>query len=315
MEINIITRPLLILILIVMTHNQLKACEPVPELPVAAVNKHQLKILTWNIYMLPFCSKIHKNCKRAKAIAQEIPKYAYDIIVFEEAFDHQARKILQDQLKGYYPFMYGPANKSSFSLRTNSGIWILSKIPLQQLEQIKFKNRFGIDALARKGAVLFEGEWQGQPFQLLGTHLQNDSPDSVRYGQCHEIADKLLKKYTKPDIPQIVCGDFNIQFTETVIYGKMLKILDAENGSLKGDLQTSFDEVDNKLAQKENGEKQLIDYVLVRNQKAIKDIERQVCVLKGCIRDIVSDLSDHYGIEATVNFSNPPPLSLSLLQK
>ena len=315
MVINIIGRPILFLILIVMTHHQLNACEPGPGLTASAVNKNKLKILTWNIYMLPFCSKIHKNCKRAKAIAQEIPGYDYDIIVFEEAFDHQARKILRNRLKDYYPFMYGPANKSSFSLKTNSGIWILSKIPLQQLEQIEFKNRFGIDALARKGAVLFEGEWQGQPFQLLGTHLQNDSPDSVRHGQCHEITDKLLKKYSKLDIPQIVCGDFNIEFAEKVNYGKMLKILDAENGSLKGDLQTSFDEVNNKLAQKENGEKQLIDYVLVRNLETIMDIERQVFVLKGCIRDIVSDLSDHYGIEAIVNFSNPPPVSLSLLHK
>ena len=299
----------------IMMHNQLKAREPGPGLAESRVNKHKLKILTWNIYMLPFCSKIHKNCKRAMAIAQEIPDYAYDIIVFEEAFDHKARKILRNQLKDYYPFMYGPANKSSFSLRTNSGIWILSKIPLQQLEQIEFKNRFGIDALARKGAVLFEGEWQGQSFQLLGTHLQNDSPDSVRYGQCHEIAEKLLKKYTKSDTPQIVCGDFNIEFAKNVNYGKMLKILDAENGSLKGDLQTSFDEVNNKLAQKESGEKQLIDYVLVRNSEAIKDIERQVFLLKGCIREIDSDLSDHYGIEATVNFTISPPVSLSLLHK
>ena len=315
MEINIITRSILIFVLMVMMHNQLKAYEPVPGLTESVANKRKLKILTWNIYMLPFCSKIHKNCKRAMAIAQEIPGYAYDIIVFEEAFDHKARNIIRNHLKDYYPFMYGPANKSAFSLRTNSGLWFLSKIPLRQLEQIEFKNRFGIDALARKGAVLFEGEWQGQPFQLLGTHLQNDSPDSVRYGQCHEIAEKLLKKYTKSDTPQIVCGDFNIEFAKSVNYGKMLKILDAENGSLKGNLQTSFDEVNNKLAHKENGEKQLIDYVLVRNLEKVMDIERQVSVLKGCIRDIDSDLSDHYGIEASVNFSIPSPISLSLLHE
>ena len=315
MEISNITRPILILVLIVMTHNQLKAFEPVPGLTESVANKHKLKILTWNIYMLPFCSKIHQNCKRAMAIAQGIPGYAYDIIVFEEAFDHNVRKIIRNQLKDYYPFMYGPANKSTFSIKTNSGIWILSKIPFRQLEQIEFKNRFGINALARKGAVLFEGEWQGQSFQLIGTHLQNDSPDSVRYGQCREIADKLSKKYTKSDTPQIICGDFNIEFAEKVKYGKMLKILDAENGSLKGNLQTSFDEVNNNLAQKENGEKQLIDYVLVRNHDAIIDIERQVFVLKGCIRDIDSNLSDHYGIEATVNFCTPPPVSLSLLHK
>jgi endonuclease/exonuclease/phosphatase family metal-dependent hydrolase len=294
-----------------MAQHQAKPCGPVAVSAGPEANNHQLKILTWNIYMLPFCSKMHQNCKRAMAIAREIPAYNYDIIVFEEAFDRRARKILRDQLKGYFPFIYGPANESSFSIRTNSGIWI----PLRQLEQIKFKNRFGIDALARKGAVLFEGEWQGQSFQLLGTHLQNNSPDSVRYGQCHEIAHKLLRKYAKSDIPQIVCGDFNIEFADKVNYSKMLNILDAENGSLKGDLQTSFDEVDNKLAKKDNGKKQLIDYVLVRNFKSIKYIERKVFVLKGCIKDIVSDLSDHYGIEARVNFSIPTRIAQSVPQQ
>ncbi len=183
------------------------------------------------------------------------------------------------------------------------------------LEQIKFKNRFGIDALARKGAVLFSGEWEGQPFQLLGTHLQNESPDSIRCGQCREISDKLLRKYARADIPQIVCGDFNIEYGDKVNYAKMLNLLDAENGSLQGDFQSSFDEVDNNLARKENGEKQLIDYVLARNASAIKNIKRQVVVMKGLIRDMVSDLSDHYGIEAIIHFDTPSNVALSLLQQ
>jgi len=265
--------------------------------------------------MLPFCSELHGNCRRAKVIAQKIASYNNDIIVFEEAFDYQARKILRYQLKGEYPFMYGPANDSKFSFKTNSGIWILSKIPLRQLEQIEFKNRFGIDAFARKGAVLFEGEWQGQSFQLLGTHLQANSPDSIRCGQCHEIADKLLKKYARPEIPQIVCGDFNIEFEDQVNYKNMLTLLDAENGSLSGDLQSSFDEIDNKLAQKVNGKKSLIDYILVRNAKAIRNIVRQVFVLKDQIKEDVFDLSDHYGIEAFVHFDYPSSLALTLLHQ
>ena len=293
--------------------NQANPSASAPGTSQSATKQRDLSILTWNIYMLPFCSEIHGNCKRAGSIAKQIAAYNKDIIVFEEAFDHQARKILRCQLKGVYPFMYGPANDSKFSFKTSSGIWILSKIPLRQLEQIEFKNRFGIDAFARKGAVLFEGEWQGQSFQLLGTHLQANSPDSIRCGQCKEIANKLLKKYARPEIPQIVCGDFNIEYADQVNYKNMLSLLDAENGGLQGDVQSSFDEIDNQLAQKENGKKSLIDYILVRNAKAIKYIERKVFVLKEHTRDIYSDLSDHYGIEAFVRFGNTNSLAFSLL--
>lgn len=295
-------RTLLIIVLTVISINQGKPCESNNESASGLAKQQELKILTWNIYMLPFCSELHLNSKRADAISRKIADYHYDIIVFEEAFDSQARRILRSRLKEDYPFMYGPANESTFSLRTNSGIWILSKIPLQQVKQIEFTNRYGIDAVARKGAVLFEGEWHGQPFQLVGTHLQANSPDSIRNGQCHEIAEKLLTKFAKKSIPQIVCGDFNIEFADKTNYTNMLNVLGAENGNLQGDLQSSFDEVDNSLAQKENGKKQLIDYVLVRNAKAIKEIRRQVFVLKEQIRNLVSDLSDHYGIEAVIRF-------------
>lgn len=305
---------LLIFLLTTFPFDKPTPCESAPKPTNTASRQPELKILTWNIYMLPFCSEIHRNCKRATSIAREIGAYNYDIIVFEEAFDYKARRILRSQLKAEYPFIYGPANESAFSFKTNSGIWILSKIPLRQLEQIEFKNRFGIDAFARKGAVLFEGEWLGQPFQLLGTHLQANSPDSVRIGQCSEIANKLLKKYVRNEVPQIVCGDFNIEFEDKANYTSMLHLLEAENGQLRGNLQSSFDEVDNKLALKENGKKQLIDYVLVRNAKSIKNMERQVFVLKDVSNDLYSDLSDHYGIGAVVRFDKSLPV-LSLLNQ
>ncbi len=304
---------LVTVLLVVLAVNQPNTCVSAPEPTPASAKQNELKILTWNIYMLPFCSQIHHNCKRADAIAKKIASYRYDIIVFEEAFDYKARRILRNQLKDDYPFMYGPANDSGFSLKTSSGIWILSKIPLRQLEQIEFKNRFGIDAFARKGAVLFEGQWKGQDFQLLGTHLQANSPDSIRCGQCREIADKLLQKYSKAEIPQFICGDFNIEFEDQVNYKNMLTLLKAENGSLTGEFQNSFDEVNNNLAQKENGRKSLIDYILVRNAKAIRKIERYVFVLKDHLKNNYSDLSDHYGIEADVNFDNRPYLALSRL--
>ena len=270
------------------------------------VKRDALKILSWNIYMLPHCSLIKGNARRAKAIAQELSGLRYDIIVFQEAFDYRARIIIGNVLKSEFPYMYGPANESCFSLRTNSGVWILSRIPLKKIKEIEFKSRFGIDAMARKGAVLFEGNWNNHEFQLIGTHLQADSPDEVRREQCKEIYCNLLRQYFKKDVPQLVCGDFNIEEADTANYNYMLRVLHAENGQMDGKIKVSYDEIDNQLAKRPNGTKQLIDYVLVRNDNFIRNIKRRVSVLRYNIKNKYMELSDHYGIEATINFTSEP---------
>ncbi len=271
-----------------------------------------LKILTWNIYMLPHCNLFHGNCARARIIAEKLYETDYDIIVLEEAFDYRARSIIRNKLKDKYPFMYGPANNSFFSLRTSSGVWILSAVPLNKIKEIEYKSKFGIDAFARKGAVMFEGNWNGSEFQLIGTHLQADSPDSIRRKQCREIAVSLLQQNAKPNVMQIICGDFNIDKDDTANYNYMLNVLGVENGMLEGDLNTSFDEINNTLAKRENGKKHLIDYVLIHNSQFISFIQRKVSVFRKYIGNKFIELSDHYAIEARVRFTSAIKYSASL---
>ena len=266
-------------------------------------NNNELKILTWNIYMLPYCSVVNRNHYRAKIIADKIKHCIYDIIVFQEAFDHRSRKLIKNELDKIYPFQYGPVNESFFSVRTNSGLWILSKIPLKKKEEIEFSTRYGIDALARKGAVLFAGKWKGNKFQLLGTHLQADSPDEIRREQCNEIAERLLQKYKKELVPQIICGDFNIESEDSLNYSHMLTTLKARDGILEGEIQTTYDEIENLLAKKEDGKKRIIDYVLVSNAEIIQSIRRKVTILRDFQKNEFVELSDHYGIEASINFN------------
>jgi len=262
-----------------------------------------LKILSWNIFMLPHLSFVHKNRKRAALIAENLISLEYDIIVFQEAFDWKARKIISRLLINRYPYIYGPANNNSFSFRTNSGIWILSKLPLRKIDEIEYVNRTGIDAFARKGAVMFEGHLNGQKFQLIGTHLQAMGSDTVRHQQCSEIYDSLLNKYSEKDIPQIICGDFNIASNETVNYNQMLNLMKAENGSVDGEFDVSYDEIGNQIAKRKNGRKYLIDYVLIRNSKLISNINRKISIIRHRTNDFITELSDHYGIEAIIDFN------------
>ena len=272
-------------------------------------NDNQLKILTWNIYMLPHCSLVHGNCRRARLIAQQLSSSDFDIIVFEEAFDTRARGILRRNLHNLFPYMYGPANRSFLSLRTNSGIWIVSKFPLEKLEEIEYTHRYGIDAMARKGAVMFAGNWNGQEFQLIGTHLQADGPDEIRRAQCDEISSRLLKRHYKENVPQIVCGDFNIETDDHENYAHMLHTLHVENGVIEGQVQTSFDEIDNNLAKCVHGKKRMIDYVLVSNSKIFQSIKRRISVLRVAKRNRTIDLSDHYGVEAIFEFVGSNPIN------
>lgn len=263
----------------------------------------ELRILSWNIYMLPFISLFNSNAQRAKVIADKLNESDYQIIVFQEAFSLKCRHILAGKLLENYPYQYGPANKNRFPFRTNSGLWVVSKIPLTELDEIQFSVCKGFDAVARKGAVLFEGCFNGSKFQLLATHLQAEHSHALRNIQCSEIKEHLLDPYYRRNIPQFICGDFNIDMDDTFNYWQMLQTLDAKNGELSGNIKVTYDELNNNLAYNANGRKRIIDYVLVRNGGVIEKIERKVQTFFTNIRGRESYLSDHYAMEFCVNFT------------
>jgi len=255
--------------------------------------------------MLPYISLFNNNDQRAQKIADKLSTSDYQIIVFQEAFSSKCRAILAENLAATYPYQYGPANKNNFPFRTNSGLWVVSKIPLTQLGEFQFSVCKGFDAVARKGAVLFEGCFNGAGFQLLATHLQAEDAPALRHKQCAEIKEHLLNPYFRKDTPQFICGDFNIDMNDTSNYQKMLQTLDAKNGALSGSTKVTYDEIYNNLAYNANGARRIIDYVLVRNEGLTKKIERKVQTFFANIGGHESSLSDHYAMEFSVNFAEP----------
>jgi len=262
----------------------------------------ELRILSWNIYMLPYISLFNKNNQRAKAIAERLNGSDYHIIVFQEAFSSKCRNIMSRILLASFPYQYGPVNDARLSLRTNSGLWIVSKFQLNELEQLQFSASKGYDKVARKGAVLFEGLFNGSKFQLLATHLQAKDSQRLRAVQCAEIKAKLLNPFFNETTPQFLCGDFNIDMHDTRDYHEMLQILDAKNGHLSGNMMVTYDELENNLAFKANGKRKILDYALVRNDGLIEKIERKVQTFLSSIGEVESHLSDHYAMELCVNF-------------
>jgi endonuclease/exonuclease/phosphatase family metal-dependent hydrolase len=264
-----------------------------------------LKILSWNIYMLPYISLFNRNGHRAKLIGQQLKDSDYQIIVFQEAFSSKCRNILKRELSVSFPYQYGPANMPLTPLRTSSGLWVVSKLPLTLLKSIRFKHATSFDRIAHKGAALFEGEFNGNKFQLLATHLQSENPDRIAAGQCREIS-ALLKEFYTPNEPQLLCGDFNTEMSDYKNYTQMLQTLDADNGKLDGKLQSTYDERNNTLIAKPQGKSEIIDYILTRNTHLIDKINRNIVEFYHHDNAIQTHLSDHYAMEAVVQFVPRP---------
>jgi len=259
-----------------------------------------LKILSWNIYMLPAIVKVKGRADRAGAIGNILSKSDYDIIVFQEAFHLRARRKILKQLKTAFPYQTGPANKKILSCRTNSGLWIFSKYPITNSYTMMFESRAGIDAFSRKGGLLAEIMVNNKLIQVVGTHLQSSGGDWIRHSQCVEFYHKLLKEHARPGIPQIICGDFNINRKNEDVYNQMLNILGATDGTLSGESTFSYDPSHNDLNNNKGIAPHLIDYILLRNNEpgTVNCLQRKIRVFRQAWNAEHADLSDHFAIEA-----------------
>lgn len=265
-----------------------------------------LKILSWNIYMLPRFIKNTGKIERAEKIGQSLKETDYDIIVFQEAFHRGARRIIKAALKDKYQFMAGPANLQTFSIRTNSGLWILSKYPIEFSQEIKFKTKSGTDAFSRKGALITEFCVNSQRIQIIATHLQSSGENWLKESQCVEIANRITNQYKKDGVPQIICGDFNIEMNATFQYNNMLKILDANDCEITGKQKFSYDRLNNDLNSENSKKQELIDYILFRKNKSnITFKEKLIKIFQFKWDNKHLDLSDHYAIEAHFDIFNP----------
>jgi len=275
--------------------------------PAQERSPQKLKLLSWNIYMLPGVLS-NLNGRRAEAIGKWLADSDYDIVVFQEAFCPLARRKIRRLLETRFPYQAGPANQKLFSFKTNSGLWIFSTYPILSSQSIIFKNRHGWDALSRKGALIVEIDVNGASVQIAATHLQNSGGAWRRHAQCVEFYERLLKPNKKDCTPQLLCGDFNINKNSSEdSYHFMLTTLDASDGDLTGDNKFTYDRLNNDLHVEKGTGKDLIDYILLRKNGAWMDSpHRQIKVIKNRWHAHHEDLSDHYALEAEIHFTNFP---------
>lgn len=258
-------------------------------------------MLTWNIFMLPGSIKASNKDKRAAEIGNILKTSDYDVVVLEEAFRRKSRKIIKKQLKGEFPYMSLPPKNKPFSLKTNSGVWILSKIKLKTIKHTRFKSCSGIpDCMAEKGATLVECEKAGKKFRLIGTHLQAENFPLTRRKQFKQIKKDLIDPFNDPDIPMIIAGDLNTEKSDSLNYFEMLKELEADDKPAIDNIKTTWKGRYNQPYDP-NARKTILDYILIKkNGRNVHHSNRKILMFKSQKHDYF--LSDHFGVEMTMEF-------------
>lgn len=299
-------------------------CAAAPILPVtrpdparfeACPTQRSLTILTWNIFMMPqYASESPRNEARAAGIAAALLEESFDIICFQKAFDSAARDILEGALAARYPYRYGPANNNSW-FYLNSGVWVLSRHPLTDYQQITYGECSGVECFCHKGALLLSGTCGATPFRLVATHLQGEEGSTftaknqaIRDRQMLEIRDRLITPHLEPGVPFIVCGDFGTprltadNKAETTTYRQMLATLGVENGA---DVRITLDERTNQLARSSAARTNELDYIFLRKNCSNVSAVRTRRIFRRPGWDPQSgrsDLSYRYAVSATLTF-------------
>lgn len=239
----------------------------------------------------------HHPVVRARLLPKHLIENNADVIVFQEAFDGWAMRIIKKQLKKIYPYNVGYKNKNGILYKRAGGVLMFSKYPIREVESIRDSACSGIDCSGRKGALLAEVDYPGQKFQVLGTHMQAGGTHEIKKSQYKE-AGELLKRHQTDGIPQLASGDFNCHKNDTALYPYLVSCLDAADGDITGEFPFTTDHLLNDMTNYRPDKRSVIDYVFYR-PNGVQPVEatRVVRVFREQWNKTCKDLSDHFGIE------------------
>ncbi|MCH2044306.1 MAG: sphingomyelin phosphodiesterase [Saprospiraceae bacterium] len=263
----------------------------------------ELKILTWNIQMLPnffagASAALRKKQKvRLPWIVNYLKKRNDEVIVFQEVFDKEIKKRLQKELLTTFPYQVEPKTKGA---KIGNGILIVSRLPMRYVDHVIYKKGVGSDGMAAKGCTLVEVEKDGKKIHIAGTHLQSSAHDKaqkVRDRQYLTIR-KLLDKHKNTDIPQLIMGDMNTRKSHPQRYERMLSSLQAEAPVFQDPRPYTIDSTN---SWNPRHPPILLDYILICAYNTNTTLTQQFIIRpQEQFKGKAMDLADHYGVEAVL---------------
>ncbi len=260
-----------------------------------------LQVLSWNIFMLPPFLFRSAQLERADSIGSVIRESGADVVIFQEAFMEKAREVIYKRLADRYPHHSGTPDGGGF-LRFNSGIWVLSKYPLEKIKFVRYRKKAGADLFSGKGALLMRVCHPDREIYVVGTHAQAEHHQGIRFTQYRQIREEIFSLLGECD-PLIVAGDLNTDKSRKMDYEEMIRIFGMEEADKERDSPAhSYNGEHNDLAGKFFGKaKQTLDYILSRRSSRVKYGGSRVRIFRASapMAGGFKDLSDHYAVQTS----------------
>jgi endonuclease/exonuclease/phosphatase family metal-dependent hydrolase len=273
----------------------------------ATFAESSMKVMTWNVYMLPKPLKFSNQGNRIELILNKLKNLDHDIIVLEESFSRSFRKHMNEVLSEAYPYRLVLGKSGVFKQVMNSGVTVLSRWPLKVLDYDFYTTCAIADCFASKGFFLLEVTGpNNQIFHLGSTHMQSDSGASVfpgvRKNQLQQIKN-LFDRHLQPLIPQVLIGDLNIDALAGTEFQEATDFLKMESTKLTGNIQTSKSHLVSCLGQKPSSNETWIDHVLSKaNGSNLTVTDKKAFFIQDYVKGEWCDLSDHLPVEAILRF-------------
>jgi endonuclease/exonuclease/phosphatase family metal-dependent hydrolase len=265
-----------------------------------------IKLLTWNVYMLPKPLKFSIQGDRTQLIIQELLKVDHDIIVFQEAFTKSFRENVGQALQEKYPHQVDLGRSGRWRQVMTSGLFALSRYPISPIDHSFYNTCTGVDCFASKGVLLLNVELPYNKNLHLSTTQLNagdyEAHRGARWAQVEQIQSLYQQSLTEKTetIPLILAGDLNIDVKEKD-YQDALAFLNMESPEIENPSVPSsqydipcYKRVKNPYAQR-------VDHILLNQRKAnAKILNLRVRPFFGVLKGTECALSDHQAIEAVI---------------
>lgn len=265
----------------------------------------ELKVLTWNTFLIPPPINVTKQKDRAKLMVEKLPAMEHEVMFFQETFFKKSRKQILTSLLKTHPYSAIPTKGRKLTHILDSGLMVVSKHPMEVLDQVIFKDCTVSDCASSKSAILVEVTIpSGKKVQLVNTHLQAwDKPKAieVRKKQLLQIKE-MLSSHLKPGIPQLLIGDLNIDGKLEGEFNEALALMEMTSTPLEGDISGTNGFATKPCFKKpgEDHEEWLDHFWLKANGTETEVLSKKVVPIIGQLKNKICPLSDHHAVEAII---------------
>ncbi|WP_420591815.1 sphingomyelin phosphodiesterase [Bacterioplanoides sp.] len=257
---------------------------PTPQ-PSGLAYADDLKLLAYNVFMLPGAVSNYGQTERAGLILQSDVIHGHDAIILNELFHNSASQVLLDGLKTQYPNQTPVMGRGydgwdqtlgSYSSTTpeDGGVAIVSRWPIEEQIQYVYKDACAADWFSNKGFVYVRLNKNGNDYHVIGTHAQAQNSGcsdaaGVRKKQFTEMQQFIAAKNIPADEVLFIGGDFNV-IKSSDEYPDMLETLRVTAPDAYAGFDTSWDPESNGMAATQYPDlpSEYLDYIFVSRDHA-----------------------------------------------